>query len=154
MPNMARPSLMLTAAVLTTLGCSPSRALSSTTPHTHTQRVRRQVAITPPASDSNIVYTWHDESTSFKVHTVYLAAEATHVHTHYTATPTAVEHLDSFLAVPIQTLKHTLVAHEMRQLESPDQYRKWFYTQVAQAHACAPHCHRPCLLSAIWQPLH
>jgi hypothetical protein len=129
---MARPSLMLTAAALTALGCGPSRALSSTAPHAHTsQRVRRQVAITPPASDSNIVYTWHDESALLKVHTVYLTAEATHVHTHYTATPPVVEHRDSFLAGPIQTLKHTLVAHEMRQLESPDQYRKWFYTQVA-----------------------
>ena len=116
--------------ILLTFSCGPSLTLSSNgSLATLSQRIRRQIA-TPPAPNTKIVYTWHDESTALRVHTVYLAAEATWVHAHHIATPAMVEHLESFLAVPMEALKHTLVAHEMRQLESQNQYRKWFYTQV------------------------
>ena len=131
---MARTMYVLrTAALILLLTFSYGSSLTLSTNESlatlMSQRIRRQIA-TPPAPNTKIVYTWHDESTALRVHTVYLAAEATWVHAHHIATPAMVGHLESFLAVPMETLKHTLVAHEMRQLESQNQYRKWFYTQV------------------------
>ena len=134
MLNIARMSRVLTIAALITLSCHLSSTISSNGPLVAlSRRVRRQVAIT---DTTDVWVARGDEAIELRVHTVFLATDATWVYTDMHM-PVMEEILKGFLEIPIETLKRTLVAYEMRELESKDQYRKWFYTQVASV--LAPH---------------
>jgi hypothetical protein len=134
MLNIARMSRVLTIAALITLSCHLSFSISSNGPLVAlSRRVRRQVAIT---DTTDVWVARGDEAIELRVHTVFLATDATWVYTDMHM-PVMEEILKGFLEIPIETLKRTLVAYEMQELESKDQYRKWFYTQVASV--LAPH---------------